>query len=377
MRSSNSHLSTYAKSLLLQLMATHFIGTIFAYTVYINVSSLGDGYQPEFFDGFNSGVSAPTLLVHGIYAYLGVFLPGFLAPMALGQFVAVLTWYAFRSIYSQINPKLFWACNLFPHFLVWSGSSSKEQIVIICGIIIINFAVKRIFSIGRLSFNTIFILIPLFIIYFIRPNYFIIYFTVFLTSFSYPFFHKLIKKRLSVGLWLTLLTFTTLFMVIYLLNDAKFINEDVVIFMKKVEASFLSYDGGSNRHDIEWSNINDFLYNAIWGLPQGFIGPTLIESINKPLQIPVFFEGLIFLCVLVYLFLKLFKLANKEKNMRIHLLPYLFASLLIIFVSYPYLIFNPGSALRYKQSMHPILIFYPLLILAYARKYSLIKVNTN
>jgi hypothetical protein len=57
----------------------------------------------------------------------------------------------------------------------------------------------------------------------------------------------------------------------------------------------------------------------------------------------------------------------------VYVFPYLFVTLVIIFVSYPYLIFNVGSALRLKQSLHPILIFYPLLILAYARANNLIK----
>ena len=47
--------------------------------------------------------------------------------------------------------------------------------------------------------------------------------------------------------------------------------------------------------------------------------------------------------------------------------------LAIVFVSYPYLIYNAGAALRYKQAIHPVLIFYPLLILAYARAYNLSK----
>ena len=63
--------------------------------------------------------------------------------------------------------------------------------------------------------------------------------------------------------------------------------------------------------------------------------------------------------------------------LRVHILPYLFVAFVIVFVSYPYLIFNAGSSLRYKQSMHPVLIFYPLLILAYARANNLMKTNTK
>ena len=51
--------------------------------------------------------------------------------------------------------------------------------------------------------------------------------------------------------------------------------------------------------DIQWETISDFLYNALWGIPQGFIGPTLVESIMKPLQFPVFRRVIIFVYTLL------------------------------------------------------------------------------
>jgi hypothetical protein len=48
-------------------------------------------------------------------------------------------------------------------------------------------------------------------------------------------------------------------------------------------------------------------------------------------------------------------------------LPYFFVVFIAIFISYPLGIFNPGSALRYKQALHPVLFFYPLIIFAYAK----------
>jgi hypothetical protein len=156
--------SASSRDLLLRLMVVHVLGTLFAYLIYIKISSLGDGYVPGSFamvrESYNNDLSS-TVLVWGIYFFLGAVLPGFLAPMFLGLVVAVLTWHAFRDVYTYIGRKLFWACNLLPHFLVWSGSSSKEQIVIICGLIVINFAAKRSFAAGRLTSNLIFVFIAL------------------------------------------------------------------------------------------------------------------------------------------------------------------------------------------------------------------------
>jgi hypothetical protein len=378
MKSSLLYSNNSSKRLLILLMAAHILGTIVAYTVYIKLSSLGDGYAPEDFKGFTGNLQDlhSTIVVHGIYHYLGNFLPGFLTPMALGLVVAIVTWHAFRGVYAQINRKLFWICNLFPHFLIWSGSSSKEQIVVIFGVIVIGFAAKRSFSSSRLNIIS---LVPIFlslaVIFFLRPNYFVIYFTIFLTSLIAPTLNKIKINRLSIGIWAFTFILTTLGAIIFASINTTIFSKDMPDWMAAVEAMFLGYDGGSNRYNIQWNDISDFLSNSLWGIPQGLIGPTLIEAISKPVQFPVFLEGAVYLFIVCYLFVRIFKLAGTSNMLRVHILPYYFAVLAIVFVSYPYLIFNAGSALRYKQAMHPVLIFYPLLILAYARANNLIKRN--
>ncbi len=374
MKISQLYLITSSKALLIRLMVAHLIGTIFAYTVYLKFTSLGDGYLPQNFAGFNGDFDR-TLLVHSIYGYLGVVLPGFLVPMVLGLVVAILIWNAFRDVYTHVNRKLFWACNLFPHFLFYSGYSSKEQIVIICGIIVINFAAKRSFAASRLTINLIFVFIALWFIFILRLNYFVIYLTIFITAFFSPWLHKI--RRFSVGVWVLAFILAIVGLTFILSFDVKFFSEDVVLFMKKVENMFLAYTAGSNRTNIQWNDISDFMYNSLWGIPQGFIGPTLIEIISKPIQSPAFLEGVVYLYILCYLHVRLFQLASASRMLRVYIFPYLFVALVIVFVSYPYLIFNPGSAVRYKQNMHPILIFYPLLILTYTRANNLMKTNTK
>jgi hypothetical protein len=304
---------------------------------------------------------------------------GFLAPMEISLVVAILTWYTFRDVYTQINPKLFWACNLLPHFLVWSGSSSKEQIVIIFGIIVIDFAAKRSFAACRLTIiNLILVFISLWFIYFIRPNYFVIYLMIFITAFFSPWLHKIKTRGFSVGIWIFAFIFAIAGLTFILSLDAKFFSEDVVSWMYHLKWHFLSYqDAGSNRTNIQWNDISDFMYNSLWWIPQGLIGPTLLEAISKPIQFPVFLEGVVYLYILCYLFVRLFQLANASNMLRVHILTYLFVAFAVVFVSYPYLIFNAGSSLRLKQSLHPVLIFYPLLILAYARANNLMKTNTK
>jgi len=273
-----------------------------------------------------------------------------------------------------ISWKLFWLCNLFPHFLVWSGSSSKEQLVIVAGIIVINFAARRSFAEKNLDISLIFVLLAMSLLFIIRPNYFVIYFAIFITAIFSPWMLKIVPGRLSVGVWVLFYSLLTIGVLAYLALTSTFFSEDVVKFMLRVETSFHAYtESGSNRYNIQWNEFYDFLYNSFWAIPQGFIGPTLLEGISKPIQFPAFLEGILFISILGYLFIELLKLSIKSRILRLYLLPYFYTCFIIIFVSYPYLMFNPGSALRYKQAMHPILIFYPLLIIAYYRINQLMK----
>lgn len=360
-----------SRGLLIGLITAHVIGTLFAYLIYNNISSLGDGYQPEEFQRIRSLYDsdfASTIVVWGIYYFVGVALPGLLGPMFLGVIVALLTWYTFRDIYKYSNRKIFWVCNLFPHFLVWSGSSSKEQIVIICGIIIINFVVGRLFVRNNSFIGLLFAIFALVMIFIIRPNYFVIYFTIFFTALCASWLNSIVSDRISIGIWFLIFVLSIFLLTFALTLHETFFSEDVIYFMMRVQNSFLAYTtAGSNRTDIQWSNLYDFFYNSLWGIPQGFIGPTFGEIISKPIQAPAFLEGIIYLIVLLFLLFRLFQLAQTSRPLRIHILPFIFVGAIIIFVSYPFLIFNPGSALRYKQSLHPLLVFYPLLILAYSR----------
>jgi hypothetical protein len=371
-----SIISIPSRGLLVRLVAAHIFGTLFAYLIYARFTQLGDGYNPANYQAYTAiheGLTS-TLLTYGVYAALGAVFPGFLAPMVLGIVVAIVTWFAFRDVYPHLSKKLFWTCNLFPHFLVWSGASSKEQLVIISGIIVINFAAKRSFAAKRLNLGLVFVFFALWILFLMKPNYFVMYSVIFLTSLFSPWLNKIVSKRLSVGVWMLPFILSTMGVTLYLSQTGTFFSEDVVEFMQRVQHSFLAYKtAGSNRTGIQWNDISDFIYHSLWGIPQGFIGPTLLEAISKPVQFPALLEGLVYFSILGYLFVKLAKLARTSRTLKVHILPYMFISFVIVFISYPYLIFNPGSALRYKQAMHPILIFYPLLILGYSRANHLMK----
>ena len=228
--------------LLTRLMAAHVFGTLFAHTVYVRFTQLGDRYLPESYEEYVEGYGedfTSTLFTYGVYNTLGSIFPGFLAPMVLGILIAVITWLAFRDVYKHLSSKLFWTCNLFPHFLVWSGSSSKEQIVILSGLVVINFAAKRSFAANNLSINLIFVLVALLVLFLIRPNYFLIYLIIFTTALFSPWLQKIVSRRISVGVYVIIFSLSVIGVTVYLSLTSTFFSKDVVDFMMKVESYFL------------------------------------------------------------------------------------------------------------------------------------------
>ncbi len=368
-------ITTSSAGLLVQLIAAHVLGTLFAYLVYANFTQLGDNYLPEHFVQFYKdhyyGEIATTIFTHGVYYLLGFVFPGFLPAMFLGILTGIFIWVTFRDIYKYVNRTLFWISNLFPHFLIWSGASSKEQLIIIASMIVINFAAKRSFDKKELNFNFIFVILALFFLFFMKPNYFVMYLIVFVMALFSPWLNINLSRKLSFGVWCLLLTLGVTLCIMF---TSIFLSDEILDYMLRTQTQFFNYENArTNRYDIQWNDKFDFLYNSFWAIPQGFIGPTLPESISRPILFPVFLEGLLYLTILLYLLFKLLNLAIKSRDLRAHILIYIFGCFAIIFVSYPWLMFNPGSGLRYKQSMHPIMMFYPLLILAYYKANSLIK----
>ena len=50
-----------------------------------------------------------------------------------------------------------------------------------------------------------------------------------------------------------------------------FFSKGLIDFMIGVEGHFLNLPGRSNRTDIQWETVSDFLCNALWGIPPGLL----------------------------------------------------------------------------------------------------------
>ena len=121
----------------------------------------------------------------------------------------------------------------------------------------------------------------------------------------------------------------------------------------------------ANRFNVIWEKPTDIITNLWWGLPIGIIGPTLHEVFVRPIMLPAFLEGLFSLALFVYLIITTIHAAliNPKYNAFI-ILGFIPAILIGLMLNYPMGIFNPGAAIRYKQSLAPLFYFYPLLLMS-------------
>ncbi len=125
-----------------------------------------------------------------------------------------------------------------------------------------------------------------------------------------------------------------------------------------------------------WKSTADFYLKAPEGIFLANLGPTLFESLQKPLYIPYFFEGLFFIFTCIFLILSniYFELRRAVVNPDF-LFVILFGIILVLLLNYPFGVFNAGSALRYRSSYYHIIII--LLLYFYSREKKLEKLNMS
>ncbi|MHA8095453.1 hypothetical protein ACMH5Q_11215 [Aquirufa lenticrescens] len=116
-------------------------------------------------------------------------------------------------------------------------------------------------------------------------------------------------------------------------------------------------DSKSLRDVDFWVNVEDFYLKAPQGIFIANLGPNILESINKPFYLPYFFEGILFIYFIFYWIFFICKDFISKAYFDTNFV-FLFFSLivLILFLNYPFGLFNPGSATRYRSSYYHIII---------------------
>lgn len=113
------------------------------------------------------------------------------------------------------------------------------------------------------------------------------------------------------------------------------------------------------------SDFTDFIANMWWGLPASIIGPLPEEALARPIFVPIFAEGILSFVLIFYLIYRCLRAATRDETARrLVLLGFIPAVAMALLIHYPFGVFNPGSAIRYKQNLAPLLYFFPVMFLA-------------
>jgi len=305
-----------------------------------------------------------TFFTNSFFSVLGdVFGKGEQLHFISAFFCTLVVYFVFKDCYKNL-PRIFWLVLVLPSFAVWTSVVGKE-VLAFCGFLLVIKWVVDIVLYG--SGNFLVLVVGVFFAFIVRPHYAISYSFLIIVAFILPYIWN--KKIFSFFVHMLFLSnFIFLFLITaFLLFD--FWEAHLKYLMMVSETYFSLHEENASRAWINWSYAKDFFGNMWWGLPVSMIGPTISETIKKPVFFPFLFEGVIFIFMMIYfLFLCVKNYKNDPKVRFFIVYGFMPAILFAILIHYPFGIFNPGSALRYKQTLTPLFYFLPILLMANMKK---------
>jgi len=287
-------------------------------------------------------------------------------------FVGYCIYYIFKVLYPYINKYIFWLAISLPQFLIWTGVTTKELL----SVALFSLFIKQVINIiNEEKVAKLTLILAGTIGVFLRPHYGISYLYLLVSTIIIV---NIIKgrtkvpstsKRVVFSIFLSIFLIF-LFLFVLAINYWDYAVEDLMSLSKDY---FTGFSGSSTRYSLasNWNSAMDFITYIPTGFFVSLVGPTLNESIERPMFFVAFFEGVLYIAICIYLyFILLLKTLNFRSNLFITLVLYSFfpALILILFAHYPLGIWNPGTALRYRQNMVPLMIFFPLLLLGLQNK---------
>jgi len=242
----------------------------------------------------------------------------------------------------------------FPNFSVWTAVWSKELFGLvytaIIAVLIINF-LKGNFKIKIIDF------IGLYLCFLFNPQFipFILQGLIFIFIARYTMLHKPANQlRLSIIFLLMNI------IILYLIRDI------VNRYAGGMHAHFDTPFAGTTRDNIFLEDY-DFFRHLPWGMFIAFFGPTFAEMTENPLLAITGLESL--LKIMVFIYLSKYVIINILLKFHFPtLLPisYFMIIMGISFMHYPFGVFNPGSAIRYRSRF--VFLFTVLLLYLYSQR---------
>jgi len=264
------------------------------------------------------------------------------------------------SLRKHVNHILLMVMISFPNFSIWTSIWSKETFGLvfssIIAVLIINFLNGK----YRIKIIDIF---GLYLCLLFNPQYipFILQGLVFIYI-----ARNLMNNKPAGQLMLGVFFLCVNVLFLYAIRDI------VNMYAEVMHRYFATYGAGSTRPNI-FLEENDFFRYLPWGMFIAFFGPTLDEMMQNPLHAVAGLESLFKIVLFFYLSKYIFiRLLLKSRISPIIPLSYGMFITGILFMHYPFGVFNPGSAIRYRSRF--VFLFVVLLLYLYGqgRKYYLV-----
>lgn len=335
--------------------------SLFAFFIYNHFSHLADSERYLNATVNLSNFLDRTQFVDNIFSILIFFISSkFLTNIFISIVFGISFYCVFKDLLEFIDRKLLYICFLLPSFQIWTSVAGKE-ILAVAGLLffikwIVNIQFGRRNSASYLLLGVVFGLI-------LRPHYGIAYFylaisVIFLSRIKLPFLSKWIYifSLLIVSIILALILSITIDMW----------SDQFLIIIDIIKNYFISSETSyANRYYIQWGTITDYFNNIVWGSWVSIVGPTLNESMNRIIYMPFFIEGVFSFILMLFFLFRYYLITEKELFYRkFFYSSFIPALIIILMIHYPFGVFNPGAAIRYKQNITPLIYFYPLLVLA-------------
>lgn len=238
----------------------------------------------------------------------------------------------------------------FPSFGVWTSIFSKEIFVLFSFSICVGGLIDMLRE--KRDFLSLFQIAALALLTFIKPHYSVAIYCSILTILAYK---RGVKAELAISMNIVIFCLIALASVYYI---------DTIFEYTQIMPKHFSISGGTTRRNEFWDSEYDFFTFMPIGLPMAFIGPTLPESINSIKLLPFMFEGWFLFGLLIY-YSATSIIQNQNINTITLSLFFSFTCVLLV-THYPFGLFNPGSAMRYRSGF----IMPMCLFLIYLKQYA-------
>jgi len=340
--------------------AIRFFYLLFTIFVYARLTTLGDthryldanipfslrifydsNYFMDFFAGTTSSFFRGNMLLSNIPAMLISFF--------------VTKWVIEKlSLRKYVNNILLMVMISLPNFVIWTSVWSKEVFGLVYSAIIAVLIIN--FLNGNYKIKIVHML-GLYLCLLFNPQYM----PFILQGLIFIYVSRKFLKHNSVGqFWLAFVFLCINISFLFAIRDI------VNMYAGRMHAHFDFYFAGSTRDNIFLEDY-DFFRHLPWGMFIAFFGPTLAEMIENPLHAIAGIESL--MKILLFFYLSKYIYTRYVLKFRIpSLLPISYHIIFfgILFIHYPFGVFNPGSAIRYRSRF--IFLFIILLLYLYGQK---------